>query len=282
MAPPLEPSLSRTSTPGAASSAPAQLTNENGVLFFAADNGTNGTELWKSNGTAAGTILVKDIDPGPPGSYPNELTNVSGTLFFEANNGVNGTELWRSNGAAAGTVVVKDVHPASGDSFLGYFANVNGSLFFSADNGVTGSELWQSNGTAAGTQLVLDIRPGSQGSYPKYLTNVNGTLFFSANDGGHGVEPWVLGPVPLAPSVGSLVPPLPDVASLDAVFATDPSANAHQPPGPVLGTVAPGPLSRPSRWEPLHHPRTRADEQDALLTFLLHGISNYPKNPEPR
>ena len=40
------------------------LTNVNGTLFFAADDGTHGNELWKSDGTAAGTVLVKDINTG--------------------------------------------------------------------------------------------------------------------------------------------------------------------------------------------------------------------------
>ena len=36
----------------------------NGTLFFIADDGADGMELWKSDGTAAGTVLVKDISPG--------------------------------------------------------------------------------------------------------------------------------------------------------------------------------------------------------------------------
>ena len=67
---------------------PSDLTNVNGTLFFTADDGTNGRELWKSDGTAAGTVLVKDIYPGTSGSYPTRyLTNVNGTLFFAANDG---------------------------------------------------------------------------------------------------------------------------------------------------------------------------------------------------
>ena len=61
----------------------------------------HGSELWKTDGTAAGTVLVKDIRSGASGSYPHNLTNVNGTLFFTANDGTNGYELWKSDGTAA-------------------------------------------------------------------------------------------------------------------------------------------------------------------------------------
>ena len=67
--------------------------------------------MWKSNGTAAGTVLVKDVYPGNIGSYPSKLTNVNGTLFFVADDGVHGNELWKSDGTAASFTLVKDVYP---------------------------------------------------------------------------------------------------------------------------------------------------------------------------
>src|SRR5262245_57599686 len=101
------------------SSHPRDLTAVGDALFFSADDGVNGRELWKSDGTAAGTVLVKDIRPGsspygyPYGSDPQHLTAVGGTLFFAANDGTHGTELWKSNGTAAGTVLVKDSSPGN-------------------------------------------------------------------------------------------------------------------------------------------------------------------------
>ena len=78
-----------------------------------------GQELWKSDGTAAGTTLVKNIRPGSgTSSSPRELTNVNGTLFFVADDGVTGQELWKSDGTAAGTVLVRDIHPGSGSFFF--------------------------------------------------------------------------------------------------------------------------------------------------------------------
>jgi uncharacterized repeat protein (TIGR01451 family) len=160
------------------------------TIFLSAYSDATGTELWKSDGTAAGTVLVKDIRPGTGGSFLYNLINVNGTLFFIAYTETNGQELWKSDGTAAGTILVKDIRPGSEYSSLRDLTNVNGTLFFVADNGTSGSELWKSNGTAAGTVLVKDIRPGGDGSSAYDLTNVNGTLFFGANNGTNGEELW--------------------------------------------------------------------------------------------
>jgi ELWxxDGT repeat protein len=186
--PSLTPKLLLDINPSSSSSNSALFTQVKNLTFFSANDGTHGTELWASNGTAASTRLVKDINPGTNGSYPNNLTNVNGTLFFSATDGTSG--LWESNGSAAGTFLVADINPVTGNSSPNNLTNVNGTLFFQANNGFHGAELWESNGSAAGTFMVQDINPGTSGSYPRSLTNVNGTLFFQANDGFHGAEMW--------------------------------------------------------------------------------------------
>jgi ELWxxDGT repeat protein/VCBS repeat-containing protein len=171
----------------------SSLANVNGTLFFTADDGTTGYELWKSDGTETGTLLVRDINTGSVGSNPSNLTNVDGILFFRAEDGIAGQELWKSDGTEAGTQLVKDIYAGSGGAILPEYSsliNVNGTLFFTMDDGTTGVELWKSDGTEAGTVLVKDIRAGSWGSYPLFLTNMNGTLFFAAYDDINGYELW--------------------------------------------------------------------------------------------
>src|SRR5690606_36573010 len=76
-----EPALVKDITPGLTGSV-RSLTDVDGVLYFLADDGVTGPELWRSDGTEVGTQLVLDIYPGSVGSFPRVLTNVSGTLYF--------------------------------------------------------------------------------------------------------------------------------------------------------------------------------------------------------
>jgi ELWxxDGT repeat protein len=183
------------------SSNPSYLTVAGGTLFFAANDGSNGVELWKTDGTEQGTVLVKDIDTAIGyGSYPSYLTDVNGTLFFRAYDSDNGDELWKSDGTEAGTVLVKDIYPGTyydtrfkatypNSSFPYYLTAVGGTLYFTAQDGNHGWELWESDGTEAGTQLVKDIDPGPDG-FPTDLHALNGKLVFDANDGQTGYELW--------------------------------------------------------------------------------------------
>jgi ELWxxDGT repeat protein len=179
--------------PGVGGSSPpysGNLTEAAGRLWFSADDGNHGFELWKSNGTTAGTKLVKDIYPGPGSSEPSLFTNLARKVFFRATDARHGTELWKSNGTAAGTKLVKDIDPRPDGSQPRELTNVAGRLYFSAGDPPHGWELWKSNGTAAGTKLVKDIRRGGANSFPSSLTKFAGKLYFSAADRTHGAELW--------------------------------------------------------------------------------------------
>ena len=95
--------LVKNINPGITSSSPNSLTSVNGAMFFSADDGATGRELWKSDGTEVGTVLVQDIRPGtidvsPPISASTSPTSI-GTLFFSSAGGVCcDLPLWKSDG----------------------------------------------------------------------------------------------------------------------------------------------------------------------------------------
>jgi trimeric autotransporter adhesin len=177
------------------SSTPRHFCNAIGTLFFSADDGSNGVELWKSDGTTVGTVLVKDIYTGingmfPASSSPDNLIYYNTFLYFTAID-INGISLWRSDGTAAGTILIKTLNAYSSSSvYLNDFIIFKNKLFFVLDNGMNGAELWSSDGTAAGTNLFKDIRVGITGSTPKYLTANATTLYFSAETDTEGRELW--------------------------------------------------------------------------------------------
>src|SRR5262249_2435079 len=162
-------------SPGTASD-PEAITDVGGVAFFVARDGSNGTGLFRSDGTTGGTQLLKgNLDFG---GSPRPL-NVNRTVYFFPFDGnpANGTvQLWKSNGTPGGTQLVKGFAPQQAGPF-GFLAGLpdtltsfNGEVFFVADDGSNGLELWKSNGTAAGTVMVQDLNAGPSGSNPGELT----------------------------------------------------------------------------------------------------------------
>jgi ELWxxDGT repeat protein len=192
----------------------------NQFMFTAINNSSytggiasNNRELWISDGTTAGTTLVKDIWSGVEGSYPDDFYTFNGAVYFAANDGTNGNELWKTDGTNAGTVLVKSIRggavggfeyqsgsttydninftpvATSGSAF--YFVAINNSVY-TGGVATNNRELWKSDGTTAGTVLVEDLYSGVTGSYPKYFTMGLNKLFFSANHPSYGIELWVL------------------------------------------------------------------------------------------
>jgi ELWxxDGT repeat protein len=171
-------------------SLPSGFTDVGGIVFFSAESPTTGREVWKSDGTEAGTARGKDIVPGIRGCYCHYLTNVNATLYFRAVE--SGFELWKSDGTETGTVRVKDIRPGSDRSFPRFLTNVNGTLYFIANDGTSGYELWRSDGTEMGTVLTVDLAEGSGDSFPHQLTAVADKLFLAMTDDLHGEELWVV------------------------------------------------------------------------------------------
>jgi len=160
-----------------------------GTLYFVADDGVHGSELWKSDGTSVGTVILKDIRPGPVGSNPGALTVVGGVLFFRANDGAHGAGLWKSDGTTAGTILVKDIEPASRGSHPVNLVGAAGELFFRVVSRDRFWELWKSDGTAVGT-VMLRRFPGRSYESARLLAGVGSLLFFRARSNDVGSELW--------------------------------------------------------------------------------------------
>ncbi|HNR16358.1 MAG TPA: CARDB domain-containing protein [Chitinophagaceae bacterium] len=175
---------------GIVTSGSATLVEMNGFLYFAATTTANGNELWKTDGTSAGTVMVKDINPGTTGTTLANLVVINNVLYFSATTSASGSELWKSDGTDAGTVLVKDINTGSASSTPQNFVNVNGTLFFTAITAANGRELWKSDGTTAGTVLAKDINAGTANTTFQNLTAFGSILLFSAIDAVNGQEIW--------------------------------------------------------------------------------------------
>ena len=86
-----------------------------GVLYFDSNDGTHGDELWESDGSAAGTYLVDDINPGAASSNPKPLAVLNNQLVLAANDGTNGDELMKLVPSSADGSAGRDVNPHAAD-----------------------------------------------------------------------------------------------------------------------------------------------------------------------
>jgi ELWxxDGT repeat protein len=170
----------------------AQFTGVGDIIYFRADDGTGyGQELWRSDGTEAGTYMVKDINPGSNSSSINALNAFGNLLYFTGHDDTNGTELWRSDGTESGTYMVKDINPDGHSLARSFVQQSSGSLiFFVADDGTHGIELWATDGTEEGTYMVKDIRVGDDDGGISELIMLGDTVIFQAYENTPGTGLW--------------------------------------------------------------------------------------------
>jgi ELWxxDGT repeat protein len=169
-----------------------------GSVYFAGYDAAAAMQLWKSDGTAAGTQRVTNIVTPSFGLGVCYLTVSAGQLYFQANDGMTGSELWVSDGTAAGTHEVADILPGLSGSTPTQLTAFMGSLYFLASDGTHGSQLWSSNGTAAGTVSSPLFGTGT----PLGIASMASTLLIRVqtagtpaiwSSSGNGASPTLLG-----------------------------------------------------------------------------------------
>jgi ELWxxDGT repeat protein len=175
--------------PNTLGSEPEEFVSSGSIAYFGARvGGVN--SLWKSDGTPAGTVRVRD-NLGTS-TYPRNIAIVGPKVYFAANaDSATGEEPWVSDGTAAGTVPIKDLKQGPGGSEPGEFTAVGDPAAGRAVFYAKGPDRWEpyvTDGTPAGTFQLADINPGPADSLSSAFTRFGQQVIFTANDAaGRGV-----------------------------------------------------------------------------------------------
>jgi ELWxxDGT repeat protein len=205
------------------------------VYFVAQQNGTSGYELWKTDGSAGGTVALTSLSAANPFSVPCYVTTVGNRVYFTTTTVSTGNELWVTDGTPSGTVQVADLVPGAGSSSP-YLAPtplvLNGLYYFAAAN-----NLWQTDGTSAGTVMALSYATltGDANASGSPMALLNGKLLLQVFAPSISMSPqlWVsdgtvAGSTPLStPAVNYYIGVT--VIGSKAYFAAQDSANGSEP-----------------------------------------------------
>lgn len=177
-------------TPIPVSSDPAFLGTVGTTTYFAANDGAHGVELWKTDGTPAGTSLVQDVDAGAGSSSPSNFFAVGALGYFVATSQTSGTRLWVTDGTSAGTHKVTDLAIGSA-SFTPSVVGAVGTTVLVAGADPSGLHLWATDGTPVGTVLLSDIDFTPRVNPNGFVVASNGRAYYAGFDNVNGIQPWV-------------------------------------------------------------------------------------------
>ncbi len=188
-------------------SSPSEFVTMATQVLFAADDGVNGREPWRTDGTAAGTYMIVDLRPGVSGSgSPNSSfpdldrdREYDNKWFFYGNDGTTGSNELHFTDGTLGNLTSVDIKVGSSGSNPRGFTQFKGKLWFNADDGVNGRELWTTDGVT--TAMAFDLNAAGHGSEDylgtgQSVTDGNamviykGELYFVGDDGSTGYELW--------------------------------------------------------------------------------------------
>jgi ELWxxDGT repeat protein len=155
-------------------------TLDTGLASFIRD-----VELWRSDGTPEGTVLLKDLSPGGEGSTPRAFTPWREQLFFLASPQDTGLSLWSTNGSPEGTVLRARLQPRAGYSVAGErLVPTRHGLCLALQSGVEqNAELWCKDSSPLGMVRLSGPweAPGSKGHSLTWRAVQDGTAYFTVD-----------------------------------------------------------------------------------------------------
>lgn len=166
----------------------------NGQIFFTLDDERHGKEFWRTNGTEAGTQLIKDINPDEESGMGTIYGILEDKIIFSANDGVHGSEVWVTQGTRSSTKMIQDLNPGPQGSI--YSGVILGDYFYFSGIGSGGRELYRTQGEENSISLVKDFYQGVNFSGdpnsgdPTELTVAGNNIYMHARDEEHGKELW--------------------------------------------------------------------------------------------
>nr|WP_321233920.1 T9SS type A sorting domain-containing protein [uncultured Psychroserpens sp.] len=116
----------------------------NNEIIFPATDGMGGIELWKTDGTENGTVLLQDINAGAAGSNPNSFVKINNLIYLQATTEDEGAELWKTDGSSEGTTLVSDaINPGALGAVPQDMIALGDDLIFTATTLNSGRQLWK-------------------------------------------------------------------------------------------------------------------------------------------
>jgi ELWxxDGT repeat protein len=179
----------------------AQMTipkNIGGTIYFIGYSSEFQGELWKTDGTFAGTVMVKDIsvnntNPFRQSTIHKIFNKIGNNVYFSANDGLNGIELWKTSELTGNTEMIADINVGNNNNFgPDSFTEVNNTIYFTQNTSETpgNTQIWKTNGTEAGTIQITSLPTGYLSL--EELFYKNNIIYFSLYSPALGMELWKL------------------------------------------------------------------------------------------
>ncbi|MDB5199770.1 MAG: hypothetical protein JWO92_1733 [Chitinophagaceae bacterium] len=174
--------------PGATGSGIQQIVKTSNYTFFNAEDADADADrgLYRTDGTAAGTIKLNLTYPTYNSTKADKLTALGDKIIFAGDNFPNYGEIWASDGTQAGTIALERFQPTNANTIpVVELAAMGSNVYYSVIDGSNHALLKKTNGTIAGTSIVFDFNTiFSSAPEVVFFKELNNVLYFIVYDAG--------------------------------------------------------------------------------------------------